>query len=286
MTRLKTVVRTERARLLRRPMTWILGIILGGLTCLIYLSLTLALLLPEAEGGISAEDTDQLRELLILPEGFSSGFGMIGSFATILLIILAAGAFGSEFSWGAVRTSLMAGVSRDQFFAGKLIALLLLGAVVTIATAILAMGASIVAGLVVDGSLYTDEWLNSGFVFDAVLIVARGYIGIAIWILIASTIALITHSLAAGVGVTLGLNIFGGIVLALLKSLGDFGEWAARLFPNEAINALLNLNSVNPPSYAATDYLWITANLVFYTVAMIAVAIFRFRNMNIISASG
>ncbi len=247
MEQLRTLVRTERTRLLHRPMAWILGIILGGLTGLIYLSLTLALLVPEGQGGISNSDTAQLRELLILPEGFGSGFAMINSFATIMLIILAAGIFGSEFSWGTVRTSLIAGVSRDRFYAGKIIALLTLGAAVTLMTAILAFGASLAAGLIVDGSLYTDEWLNTGFVVDAIFIVMRGYLGVAIWILIASTITLVTHSLAAGVGVAIGLNILGDIVLALLRSIGTIGEWVARVFPNEAVNALANMNSANPP---------------------------------------
>jgi ABC-2 type transport system permease protein len=285
MEQLRTLVRTERTRLLHRPMAWILGIILGGLTGLIYLSLTLALLVPEGQGGISTSDTEQLRELLILPEGFGSGFAMINGFATIMLIILAAGIFGSEFSWGTVRTSLIAGVSRDRFYAGKIIALLTVGAAVTLMTAILAFGASLAAGLIVDGSLYTDEWLNTGFVVDAIFIVMRGYLGVAIWILIAATVTLLTRSLAAGIGLTLGLNIGGDVILSLLSTAGDAGRWVARLFPNAAVSALSAMNSADPPSYGWTDYAWITANLLIYATAAVAVAIITFRRMDIIAAT-
>ncbi|MEZ4522096.1 MAG: hypothetical protein R3A46_10715 [Thermomicrobiales bacterium] len=132
----------------------------------------------------------------------------------------------------------------------------------------------------------TDEWLTGSFMADALLMTIRAFIGIGLWVLIASAIALTTHSLAAGVGVTLGLYFGGDIVLTLLGATGDIGRWVTRLFPNEAINALLELNSADPPSYGAGDYAWIITNLVFYTVAAIVIAVIRFRRMDIIAASG
>lgn len=287
MTPLSTLIRVERTRILRRPMAWILGIIISGLTGLIYASLALVLLLPEdAGGGLSPEETADIRELVIFPEGFSFGMGAIGGFATIAMIILAAGAFGSEFSWGTVRTSLMAGVSRDRFYTSKLITLLALGGLVTLVAAVLAFGATLTVGLVVDQSFYTDEWLNGEFFLDTLLVAFRTFIAIGIWILIAATATLVTHSLAAGIGMTLGAYIGGDIVFSLLGAAGDIGRWVSRLFPNEAVNALLSMNGTNPPSYEATDYAWIIANLLFYTVAAVATAIYRFRRMDIIAASG
>ena len=287
MTPFRTLVRVERARILRRPMTWILGIIIGGLTGLIYFSLALVLLLPEgSEAGLSPEETADVRELVIFPEGFAFGMSAIGGFATIAMIILAAGAFGSEFSWGTVRTSLMAGVSRDRFYAGKIVTLLVLGALVTVAAAALSFGATLTVGLVIDQSFYVDEWLNGEFFLDALLMILRSFIAIGIWTLIAGTLALVTHSLAAGIGVTLGAYIGGDIVFSLLRAAGDIGRWISRFFPNEAVNALLSMNGANPPSYEATDYAWIAANLLFYTVAAISIAVYRFRRMDIIAASG
>lgn len=287
MVALSTLLRTDRTRILRRPMTWILAVILGGLTGLIYFSLALTLLLPDdLEGGLSADESEQIRELVIFPEGFGFGISMIGGLGTILLIILAAGVIGSEFSWGTARTSLMAGVSRDRFYASKVITLLLLGAALAIGAAILSFGGTLAVSVIVDRSFYSDEWLTGGFIIDALLMTFRAFIGIAIWILIASTITLVTHSLAAGVGVTLGLNIAGDILLSLLGAAGDIGRWVSRLFPNQAVNALLNMNNADPPSYGATDYAWIIANLTFYAVSMVAVAVIQFRRMNIIAASG
>lgn len=287
MTSFSTLVRADRARILRRPMTWILGIIVGGMTGLIYASLGLVLLLPEdTEGGLSAQETADIRELVIFPEGFSFGMSAIGGFATIAMIILAAGVFGSEFSWGTVRTSLMAGVSRDRFYASKVTTLLAIAALISIISAVLAFGATLTVGLIVDQDLYADEWLTGGFILDALLMIFRTFIAIGVWTLIAATIALVTHSLAAGVGVTLGAYIGGDIVFSLLGAAGDIGRWASRLFPNEAVNALLSMNSADPPSYVATDYVWITANLLFYTTAAIAIAILSFRRMDIIAASG
>ncbi|MEZ4572312.1 MAG: hypothetical protein R2849_18745 [Thermomicrobiales bacterium] len=204
---------------------------------------------------------------------------------TVALIILAGGVFGSEFSWGNGAHPLMAGISRDRFYASKVITLLGIAAVVTAAAAILSLLASLAVGVVVDQSFYTDR-LTGSFMADALLMTIRAFIGIGLWVLIASAIALTTHSLAAGVGVTLGLYFGGDIVLTLLGATGDIGRWVTRLFPNEAINALLELNSADPPSYGAGDYAWIITNLVFYTVAAIVIAVIRFRRMDIIAASG
>lgn len=287
MTPFSTLLRVERTRILRRPMAWILAVIVGGLTALIYFSLALTLLLPEdLEGGLSAEESQEIRELVIFPDGFGFGLSAIGGFATIGMIILAAGVFGSEFSWGTVRTSLMAGVSRDRFYASKITTLLILAGIVTAVAALLAFGMTLGTGIIVDQDLYVDEWLTGGFFLDALLMIVRTFIAMAVWTLIGATVTLVTHSLAAGVGVTLGLYIGGDIMLALLGAAGDIGRWVSRVFPNEAINALLSMNSSNPPSYGWTDYAWISANLLFYAAAAVAVAIIQFRRMDIIASSG
>ena len=285
MVPLRTLLRADRSRILRRPMTWVLGIVVGGLTGLIYFSLALALLAPDLQGELSEQEVNDIRELVILPEGFGFGLSAVTGFGTITLIILAAGIFGSEFSWGTARTSLMAGVSRDRFYASKVVVLLAVGAALTVGAAALGFGGSLATGILVDRSLYADEWLNLSFIGDGLLMMLRAYIGIALWIMIASTVTLVTRSLAAGVGVTLGLNIGGDIVLSLIATTGDIGRWIARLFPNRAVNALASMNSANPPSYEWTDYAWITANLAFYTAATILVAIIVFRRMDIIAAS-
>jgi len=287
MTPFRTLLRVERARILRRPMAWILGVIVGGMTGLIYFSLALTLLLPEdLESGLSPEETQEIRELVIFPDGFAFGMSAIGGFATIAMIILAAGVFGSEFSWGTVRTSLMAGISRDRFYAAKMTALLALAGLVALVSAVLSFGLTLATGVVVDQSFYIDEWLTGEFFLDLLLVIVRTFIAIGIWTLIGATITLVTHSLAAGVGVTLGAYIGGDIALSLLGAAGDLGRWAARLFPNEAVNALLSMNSADPPSYVATDYLWISANLLCYSAAAIAIAVLRFRRMDVIAASG
>ena len=285
MVPLSTLLRADRSRILRRPMTWVLGIVVGGLTGLIYFSLAITLLAPDLQGELSDEEVNDIRELVILPEGFNFGLSAVSGFGTITLIILAAGVFGSEFSWGTARTSLMAGVSRDRYYASKVIVLLAVGAALTVAAALLSFGGSLATGVLVDRSFYIDEWLNLSFFGDALLMMLRTYVGIALWILIASTVTLVTHSLAAGVGVTLGLNIGGDIVLSLIATAGDIGRWLARLFPNRAVNALASMNSANPPSYEWTDYAWITANLTFYAAAAILIAVIVFRRMDIIAAS-
>mgnify|MGYP001233684073 CR=1 FL=1 len=78
MVALSTLIRTERTRILRRPMTWILAIIVLGLSGMVYFSLGLTLMLPDDEStGLSAEDVANIRELVIFPDGFGFGVTMV-----------------------------------------------------------------------------------------------------------------------------------------------------------------------------------------------------------------
>lgn len=274
------VVQTEQTKLLRRPMTWILGVIFIGLLGLIYFSLTIAVMSPEFQGeessGMDEASIEELKQDLVMPDGFSFALAMTSSFASLLLIILAAGSYGSEFSWGTVRTNLIAGADRVRCAIGKFVALLVFALLATLLGAVVGFIAPVAIRLLTGDGPPTNEWLNAGFFLGALWMSGIIFLALAMWVLIASTITLMTRSLAAGAGITLGLNLGGGIFLSLISEVGTVGRWFSRLFPNQAIGAMQQLVAANPPGYGWTDFAWITANLLIYAVGLTTLALIRF----------
>ncbi len=99
------LMRAEWLKLTKRPMTWILLAIFLGLLVIQLLSQFAIAHLSEllAIGGDQASAGAQLEEWrrrTVFPGLFGSVFGHINSLGGILAVILAAGAMGSEYSWG------------------------------------------------------------------------------------------------------------------------------------------------------------------------------------------
>jgi ABC-type transport system involved in multi-copper enzyme maturation permease subunit len=276
-----TLLRVELVKLIRRPMTWILALIFVGLMALIYLSLGLAL----RSSSMDATDQQNLRDDILLPNGLAFGVGFVASLGIILLIILAAGSYGSEFSWATIRTMLLMRAPRTGLLAAKLVALEVLALLVVVVGTLGTLAGAVLTALIAGEPVRADDWLTGAFAGDAAIMMLRAFIAIGFWIIIAATISVTTHSLAAGIGVTLAFQILGDIVTGLVAELGRIGEWVVRLVPNRAVNQLLSLNATDPPSLSGTDYAWITASLTIYTVVAIVWTDWRFRTMNIIAAS-
>ncbi|MDI3339170.1 MAG: ABC transporter permease [Sphaerobacter sp.] len=287
MASLGTLFSVELAKTIRRPMTWILVVILLGFIVLVYTSLILALV-GGFEGNINVEGAEgtSLQDMILLPDGFGLGVSFAQSIGGILLAILAAGSFGSEFSWGTLRTMLLMRADRLRLLIAKLLVLLLAAVVVMLIGAAVGLFGSLVAGIALGEPLRTDQWLTIGFVGDAARMLLIGLVGATFWTLFAASLTVVTRSLAAGIGITMAAVFVGDFTTSLIARLGTLGEWVSRVFPNTAISALAALNTTPRPSYDATDWAWITANLVGYTALLLAIAVVRFRRMNMVSGSG
>ncbi len=281
MASLSTLLRAEFAKLAPRPMTWILALIYASFLGLIYLTYIALLAANDLEGVNKAD----LMDLLYLPKGLDFGMGLMTSIGTTVMIILGAGSFGSEFGWGTIRTTLLMRASRMRLLAAKLIALAICGAIVVLAGFVAVIIGSVLAGVAGGNAPSVGDWLTSSFVADSVAYAIRSWWSVAFWSLLAAEVAIVTHSLGASIGISLASYIVGDLATSLLDQAGTIGDYAARLLPNAGVNALLKLNSVDPPHYVATDYLWITLNIVGYTVILAVVAVRRFRTMNILAAS-
>ncbi len=281
MTSIRTLLSVEITKLLRRPMTWILSAILVGFTAFIYMSLVIALLAPESANV----DRASLEKEILLPDGLYFGASLAGSFVTILIIILAAGSIGSEFSWATVRTSLLMGATRMRFLAGKFLALVLVGFVWLIIANVIAFAGELITSAATNHAIPTDYLTSGSFASDVGLVLFHSLIVIAVWTLIATAVTVITGSLAAGLGVTLAVSLLGSSIAGLIAQIGDVGRWAARVIPNRALDAIISLDSADPPSYLASDWIWIIASVVGWSLLIAILAMRRFQRMNLVGGS-
>ena len=139
------LIRAEWFKLSRRPMAWALLVVFVGLLVLLRSIEFLAVALQDGafSGGeirmalLSEAQIEQFRRQLIFPGIFGAVFGHVNSVGGLCAIVLAAGAMGSEYSWGTLRTQLARQPDRGRYLVAKLAALLLvLAAGIVIALAV------------------------------------------------------------------------------------------------------------------------------------------------------
>lgn len=276
-----TLFRVELTKLLRRPMTWVLSLILFSSMAFVYLSMILALSMPESANV----DQASLRDQILMPKGLYFSSSIAASLSMIMIIILAAGSVGGEFNWSTIRTNLLMGAPRSRLLAAKLIALEILGAVWYVIALALGIVGAVVAAVATHNPAGSNYLSSGEFARDVGLTVFHVIIVVAVWTLIAAATTVITGSLAAGMGITLAQVLLGSEVAVLIAHIGTVGKWVSRIIPNRALDALTALDSASPPSYVATDWIWITVSIVGWSVLFSFLAWRRFKHMNLVGTS-
>jgi ABC-2 type transport system permease protein len=237
----------EWLKLYRRPLTWgLLAVFLGlmllaqGLWALV-LALHMGVI-----GGVQLEalapvQLEQIKLQLSFPGVFGAVLGQLNGTGGILAIILAAGALGSDYSWGTLRTLLARAPARGAFLLAKSLALLL--------SLLFATLIALVAGALL--ALTTSAWLDlpgqlSGRDLLALPVgIARSLLVILPYLLATLACAAWGRSVLAGMGgglIFLALDVGAGS----LNSLGlvdDLVQFMLNLLLQPNINTLVVLNS-------------------------------------------
>ncbi len=230
---LRHLFAAEWLKLRKRPLARaLLAIFLGlqSLTMVLWM-LVLALHLGRF-GGVSIQalgpaQLEQIQLQLSFPGIFGAVLGQFNSTGGILAVILAAGALGSDYSWGTLRVLLIRAPGRGAYLLAKLLALLL--ALLVAALLALASG-SLLASL-------ASAWLSlpSSLSWRDLLLLplglGRALLVILPYLLATLTAAIYGRSTLAGVG--------GGLVfLAFDLSAGSLSALGA---VSELVQLLLNL---------------------------------------------
>ncbi|HET9017201.1 MAG TPA: ABC transporter permease [Thermomicrobiaceae bacterium] len=230
-------VRAELMLLRRRAATWVL------LAIAILLSVFFSYLLPylayrsgSAASGLAPLLPDRLVSTLL--GGFPFYFGM-------LTLILGALAFGSEYGWGTLKTTLMQRSGRAHLLLAKLAAL---GAVLVVfLVAVFAAGAlsSVLIGLREGVALLAPSpW-------DLARGLAAGWLILAVWALFGALLGVLSRgtALAIGVGILYGL-VIEGIVAGFGESIGLLHDLSRAFLRTNAYSLIVPLQTGSGPASA------------------------------------
>lgn len=279
---LGALVRMELMKLRYRPMTCVVfALITAALSGLMSLGYIITRTTARPPGTSLDEDV----ESFLFPGVFQDGFSMIGGVGFILLVVIAAGIIGSEYSWGTIRVLVGSGAPRSRLLGAKLVTVLLVTTGLTlagfVAFTLTSLGIALVGGHPIDMS-----WLDGWAVVDLVLMIVRTIYTLLVPALLAFTVAILSRSLAAGIAVGIGVTIFESIVVSLLNMVGGIGETIADLLFTPNIQAISELNAIGERTWT-TDGLpdpWRAAALLaIYMAVMVAACFVTFRRRDIAS---
>lgn len=206
------LLNSELFRLRKRPQTWLLLGIAFLLTALVYGGFVVGARVT------SGQDQLDLSEVLTFPNlsdfGLSIGLGFFGS---VMVIIVAAGMMGNEYSWNTLRPLTARARSRSGLLVAKVITAVLYSAVFMLALAaligLLSLISSPLAG--VDANFSGEGVVDALTYTGKVILVNLPYVAFAFML------ATVARSNAAGIAGALGLSFIEAPIMQLLKLASD-----------------------------------------------------------------
>jgi ABC-2 type transport system permease protein len=241
----------------KRVQTWLLFLIAVLLTGLVYGGFVIAAKVNNSSEALDMRLTATFRDYAEFGIGISVGF-----FAGIMLIIVAAGMMGNEFSWNTLRPLVARSRSRGGLLTAKLTALGLYSLVFVIVLAL------VVAGMFFIGSWVVGE--RSGFTMgilgDGLQQALKMLFANVPYLALAFMLATVFKSNAAGIAGALGVSFIEQPVFGLLGLATDAFQSIERW------GVAYNVNQVSGMSGLADDMTRNVLVLLAYSIGFIAIA--------------
>ncbi|MFN8480559.1 MAG: ABC transporter permease subunit [Kouleothrix sp.] len=243
------LIRAEWFRLARRPLVWVLLALL--LVLFVVLRLTEFMVVALYDGIftqgearlalLSEAQVQQFRLQLTLPGIFGAALGHVNSVGGLLAIVLAAGALGSEYSWGTLRAQLARQPNRARFLLAKLATVVL----ALIAGIALVLALAAVLGLALGGVLGVRGSFGLATLLALPVGMARALLVMLPYVMMTVVGAIIGRSALAGAaGGFLFLLLDVGLgALSALGQLSSVLKLLVNLLVQPNINALVVQNS-------------------------------------------
>jgi ABC-2 type transport system permease protein len=240
-----SLLRMELFKLLKRPMTWILLLLLCGGTGLADL-----IVMHNLSGATPDAVARTLRDLT-LPGIIPITLESLSLFAAMMVAILAASAIGNEYGWGTLRPMLATGMPRLRFLTAKFLALSFVAVVFIVVplllNTVIAVPVALVHHLPVMAGTVDAAWFGA-----LAAMLARTALTILVPMTIAFLLGLVGRSQAVGVGAALGWMVGEQLITLLLATVGQ--SWARTLesqLPGNVGQALLHYNTFTAVSRQA-----------------------------------
>ncbi len=213
------LVRGEFLKVMRQWSTWILLILLLGVTVLPYIIETVR---PRFQADIAN------ATLTVYYDQMSIGLSVLRVFTGFFLLIVTARMIGQEYQLGTIRVLLARGVGRLQLLFAKLFTLAIIALVLLIAGILINMLLNIILIAGVAGNLDSLGKLTSQFWSDTGIYVLYVLLNMGVTILLATAAAVIGRASVFGIAAALAffpLDNFGTIIMLLANRVTGSGFW-------------------------------------------------------------
>lgn len=222
--------RSELFRLRKRPQTWLLLLVAFLLTAMLYAGFAIGARVTDPQ------DADDFRDVLTFSNlddfGLSIGLGFFGS---VMVIIVAAGMMGNEYSWNTLRPLTARARSRFGLMTAKILTGVLYSAVFMVLLAVLVAGLSVVAAAIagVEAGVSADGTMDAARFTGKIIISNLPYVAFAFML------ATLARSNAAGIAGALGLSFIEQPMMQLLGLASDIFEDVERFGIAYSVNELV-----------------------------------------------
>lgn len=293
------LLRSEIFRLRHRWMSWIMLSLLVALALLLYVVIYASVQAqiqalhsgtPPPTNGPPLTEAQLRDELQILRPSQVAVFGLsvVSGFGTVLLIVLTASVFGSEFGWGTLRAILALGAGRARFLLAKYLTLVLYATVFTTVGAVAALAGSEIVSRVAS----LDRALPADFAPQLALSIARTVFTIVPYIALAALVAVWSKSAGAGTAIGLVVYFAEGIVMSLLVGFNRDYATVANFGLSRNVTSITDLSrtthaaGAGAPSLAAAlpDAGQAALVLLGYIAVFVGLTMWRFRARDVTSS--
>ena len=275
-----SLTRWEWYKLRRRWMPWILLFIVAALPQLSLWGSVSGTFGAETEQAVRGVDSTRL----LFPNSVIGGLLVAQVYGIVLMMILAASLFGTEYGWGTLRTVVTRGTGRWPFLTSKLLLLALLGAAALFVGAF----AWVVGSAIAMVTLGDGAWLaESADWIEVVKWSGKAVVGLLPYIALAAFVAVLTSSSGAAIGISLGYYLIESILVGALFNF-DWFERVAEFLIGPAGYGWMGIPGGMTFSYPAElpDAAQSFVVLLGYSVILGGAAFWLFQRRDIAGAKG
>jgi ABC-2 type transport system permease protein len=213
------LVRGEFLKVMRQWTTWILLVVLTGVTVLPYLVETVR---PRFKADLAN------ASLTVYYDQMSIGLSVLRVFTGFFLLIVTARMIGQEYQLGTIRVLLARGVGRLQLLFAKLLTLAIIAVILLIVGTLvnLLLTVLLVAGIA--GNLTSFSNLTSQFWSDSGIYVLYVLLNMGVSILLATAAAVVGRASVFGIAAALAffpLDNFGTVIMLLANRVTNSDFW-------------------------------------------------------------
>ncbi len=289
MMKIFSLIRLELLKIWKRPLTWIV-FILGVVSVVGTIVGAYNLMLNNSLINTTTNQAIPLEEGIAnftLPGALPSALSIARTVGSWLLIIFTAIFIGMEEAWGTLRVMLSTGITRGQYLAGKLGALL----AIVIGFVLVSLISGSITAVIIQGTTtipLPNQPVDGRILSNLFLMSFRVIVVLYIPVLLAFCATILSRSQVTGIAIGLGYFLFEAIMKNAFNSLGPTGDTLRPLLIGYDVATLMELNSFNlkhlPELSPSLGEAWLA--LAVYGALFIGISWFVFKKRDITSARG